>query len=172
MKLCQDCNTEKPFSDFYFSKGRPYSPCKICRKIRDKDYYELNKEKVIARVQEWSKTNKDPEYYKKHYFKNPDCYKRASAKYTSKPHVKAKRAAKQKQREFFKRASFPLYKNWIAEIEMVYLQAKDCELVTGEKYHVDHIIPLCGKNVCGLHVPWNLQVLPSDLNLKKGNRYE
>lgn len=42
---------------------------------------------------------------------------------------------------------------------------------TGFKWHVDHVIPLNGRNVCGLHVEGNLQVIPWVENLKKGNKF-
>lgn len=58
------------------------------------------------------------------------------------------------------------------EILAFYVSADALGMLTGEWYHVDHIVPLRGKTVSGLHVPWNLQVLPATVNLQKRNRYE
>lgn len=57
-------------------------------------------------------------------------------------------------------------------IRSIYAQAKDLTERTGEQWHVDHIYPLAGENVCGLHVEGNLQVITAKQNLAKSNRVE
>jgi len=57
-------------------------------------------------------------------------------------------------------------------IASVYQEAKELSKLIGEWYHVDHIIPLRHPDVCGLHVPCNLQILPAIENQRKTNKVQ
>lgn len=53
----------------------------------------------------------------------------------------------------------------------VYREAQRMTRATGIEHEVDHIVPLCGRMVSGLHVHWNLHVIPKADNQAKGNSF-
>jgi len=132
---------------------REYNKSEAGQKAKRK-YYEANKENVIARAQ--ARTDEDKRRYKKnHKINNPDMYKEMTSL---------------RRRRF--RDATP---RWLTdaqkmEIRLKYRLAIELSRATGERHAVDHIIPLHGETVCGLHVPWNLQVLTQKDNLLKYNK--
>ena len=158
-KVCNICREEKPLEDFYSQKEGKFgkrSACKICYNSKVNSWKANNPDKVFGYTTTWRNNNKE-QYNKTHAIWSSLNRDKCNAK-------NASRRARKLQ-------ATPV---WLTEehkkqILEVYVLAQECEMLTGDSYHVDHIIPLVNKTVCGLHVPWNLQVLPSDLNLKKSN---
>tara|TARA_R110000764_G_scaffold238421_1_gene335550 strand:- start:487 stop:1152 length:666 start_codon:yes stop_codon:yes gene_type:complete len=134
-------------------KARDYRKTEVC-KIKNKEYTERKRDVI----------NENSRRYVKN---NPEKRKESVRLYAEKnPHIRAK--SKAKRRTLEKNAT----PDWAdqSKIKELYLGAKELERLTGLKYEVDHIEPLNGKNVCGLHVWENLQILEASLNRKKSNK--
>jgi hypothetical protein len=79
-------------------------------------------------------------------------------------------AAHASKRKALKLQATPAWANHDA-IKAIYREAEMVSRRTRTPHHVDHIVPLKGANVCGLHVEYNLQILPAAENVKKSNKH-
>jgi hypothetical protein len=141
--LCKICNEDKDLSNFYKYEGtdKYKSGCKQCRYLKDREYIINNRVK---------KKEYDNRYYLSHisdstYKSNIRCCMKINA---TPPWL----TDEQKK-----------------DIKNLYFECKIISDTTGVKHHIDHIIPLNNELVCGLHVPWNLQILTAKDNLIKSN---
>jgi hypothetical protein len=103
--------------------------------------------------------------------KNKSWYKCSDYKTRRNTNPPSKRRLQSLYRKGTKQATPPWAKEFKQEYEKLVWLRDDLKCITGEDYHIDHIIPIRGKNVCGLNVPWNMQILPSDINVRKSNRH-
>jgi len=76
---------------------------------------------------------------------------------------------KQRERRMAEARATPAWVD-LDSIAAVYDHRAEMERLTGVEHHVDHIVPIRSPIVCGLHVPWNLQVIPAAENWSKSNR--
>ncbi len=128
-------------------------------KTYNKSQYDSDIEHHLARAKSYRKANpeKVKEASRRWELNNPEKHR------TTKRRLHAKRRA-------IKKHALPAWANQ-TKIAEFYKEAVRLTGVTGIKYHVDHIVPLLGKNVCGLHVEGNLQVITAEENIRKNNRF-
>lgn len=120
--------------------------------------YQKNKVIRLAKQKEWRENHVEQQkLYKKTYVQQkPEIYRAINSK---------RRAAKLQRIPKWLTKS-----DWI-EIKWAYTEAKRLTQETGILYQVDHIIPLQGKNISGLHCPQNLQIITKKENNLKANTY-
>lgn len=123
-------------------------------KVNRKNTYEKYKEEYKQRCVDWKQNNKEKvaDYNKKWIEDNRG----------TKNHLSNKRRAN-------KLRATPEWAD-LNKIQEVYIKSKELSEVLGIKLEVDHIIPLQGKNVCGLHIWENLQLLEESINRSKSNK--
>lgn len=166
---CQEFKEEDLFNIDRSKKRGKSSYCKQCKKERESEtrdsinsrqrkYYKLNKEKYkqyslkIDHKEKYKKTiEKNPYYYRNKYNKNI-----------------AKYRFYYRNRQLLRKNATPKWAD-LEKIKILYEKAVWLEQLTGLKYHVDHVIPLNGKDVCGLHIWENLQILEASINISKSN---
>lgn len=158
------------------------------------EYYRKNRELIKARSAAYRAANKekakaavdrcfaDPEKAAKYKEKRAEWYKnyapvaRERAKQWAKNNPDRAREAGNFRSMTYKTAKHSRKPKWLTKndlwmIKEAYLLAALRTKVTGISWHVDHIIPLRGKTVSGLHVPTNLQVITATENHQKLNRF-
>ena len=166
------------------------------RSNRQKKYYQKNKEKIKRHVRKYVEENREEVLAKKREYT-----KRAWRNGTVTEEQKQKRIQwtrtwrrnnPEKVREYNKKykeenkalcnqislrrraKKIKAQPKWVDEADLVemYEYSKEVQWLSEEPIHVDHIIPLCHPDVCGLHVPWNLQLIPASENFYKNNKFD
>ena len=160
IKKCRRCFEKKQISEFYVRRknGRVISHGSLCKECAKKG------------AAEWSSANKDRhnKNTRKWWAENKNKHAIMVAKWARKNRAKLNSSCR--LRRVIKKKVTPAWANefFIEEIyDLALLRTK----ITGEKWHVDHIVPLQSKLVCGLHTEQNLRVIPAFKNLSKGNKH-
>jgi hypothetical protein len=161
-KTCPKCNIEKSvqsYSKNKYAHDNLQSYCKDCCKLYKLSPEALQRKRV--KHQEWKKANRnktreyDRELLTQWRKDNPE---------KAAEHAVTRRARKLKATPSW------LNKDDRKKIAEICNLRDQLELETGLKHHVDHIVPLQGEDVCGLHVPWNLRVITAEENCSKKNK--
>lgn len=164
----------KPLEAFAKAKRGLYgrnSRCKTCKQALSKAWREKNPDHKQEYQRIWHENNRErvSAYRKDRYARHAESeraymrdYKAANRdRYTA--HENRRRAAELNQ---------TLAGDFEREIQQLFSEAARLTRETGIPHNVDHIVPLQGREMRGLHVPWNLRVIPASENFQKKNRVD
>ena len=168
MKKCYTCKDTKDrlcFGKLKKAKDGLHPRCKECRK----KYYVKNAQKRRDYSKKWREDN--PEKLVLQLDRG-----RARRNYTTSLWSKNNRGKRNISWAKYNAKKKKALPTWLtplqkSQIKSIYLKCAEYRSM-GIDMHVDHIIPLQGKNVCGLHVPWNLRIMLASENQSKGNKYK
>ena len=186
MRTCSKCKIEKPLTEFYLKLGgsRYRSNCKACIKIAGAKHYIKNRTKIAASNLAWYTANKKSfaETAKRWRKNNPEKVKKKSSDYRKRNIDKCRKVCadwakrnrnivneNSSRKRAVKSLATPAWTNHVAVREFYSFAGVKSKL-TGEKWTVDHIVPLNSELVCGLHTHYNLQVILGSENSSKHNR--
>lgn len=176
-KTCRSCGRVLPLSQFAVKSkatGERQSKCHPCYKkyvvAYRKEWYAKNRQAKKNKSKQWREANEDrvKKTGARYRHKNREKKRAYDREYNKRDPAK-RSAAKAAYRARKLKQTLNLPDHSRREMQEIYERAAHLTKITGESHHVDHILPLKHKLFCGLHVPWNLQILPRRLNMKKSN---
>jgi hypothetical protein len=191
VKQCIKCREHKLAEHFY--KNERYkdgltSWCKACKSEQGKAWRAQNKERVLelgkqyriakkdqisAKRRQWRKENAEAETARdlQRRRKNPARHRARSARWAAENRdaVNSKSAVRRARSKKAQPAWLTSHEH--GQILLRYKEARVMAALTGVPHEVDHIIPINGDLVCGLHVPWNLRVIPMRENRRKAKKF-
>jgi|ERR1043165_7429818 hypothetical protein len=192
MKQCRKCNEIKEFKEFNIRKeGKDgyYNACKVCRnmyalkpeyKEMTKKWIKNNKAKNLQTKKRYRDKNKsNPNYIERQRInrlatrlRNPEKAKETCRQW-KKDNPGVCTILTNKRRTAKISSQIPLSEEKNLEMVNIFKKAGELRKIYGKRSAVvDHIIPLLHPKVCGLNVPWNLQILTSYENAFKHNKFD
>lgn len=176
MKQCYTCKHTKPLFDFGVNKAKPDGlnhECKPCVRVRSRAQTAKNPEAAKAKTRRYLEKNRELVLAKmrKRAEANSGARRKAAKEWrANNPHRNAASQALYRAKLKNRTPAWAEELTHLVQMEAFALAVLRKE-ATGIDWHVDHIIPLQGRAVSGLHVWNNLQLLPKHYNLRKSNRF-